>query len=80
MTRVGILYGGRSGEHDVSLHSAASVVHRLDTKRFEPVPIGITLEGRWFAEDPARVAREARENGTLSVHAEEAARVSVVPA
>jgi D-alanine-D-alanine ligase len=45
--RVGILFGGRSGEHEISLLSAASVFDAIDKKRFEVVPIGITKEGRW---------------------------------
>ncbi len=50
MTRkvsVGILFGGRSGEHDVSLQSAASVIKALDPSKYEIVPIGITQEGHW---------------------------------
>jgi D-alanine-D-alanine ligase len=46
--RVGILYGGRSGEHEVSLASAASVIRALDPEKYEAVPIGITKEGRWL--------------------------------
>jgi D-alanine-D-alanine ligase len=45
--RVGILFGGRSGEHEVSLLSAASVVNAIDKSRYEVVPIGITKEGQW---------------------------------
>src|ERR1700749_2963314 len=45
--RVGVLFGGRSGEHEVSLASAASVIRGLDPNRYEPIPIGITKEGQW---------------------------------
>ncbi len=45
--RVGVLFGGRSGEHEVSLASAASVIRGLDPTKYEPVPIGITKEGHW---------------------------------
>ena len=45
--RVGVLFGGRSGEHEVSLLSAASVLSAIDKKKYEVVPIGITKEGRW---------------------------------
>src|SRR5579871_6653850 len=45
--RVGILFGGRSGEHAISLESAASVMQAIDQKKYEIVPIGITPEGRW---------------------------------
>jgi len=47
--RVGVLFGGRSGEHEVSLASAASVIRALDPQKYEAVPIGITKEGRWLA-------------------------------
>ena len=46
--RVGILFGGRSGEHEVSLASAASVIRGLDPDKYEPVLIGITKEGHWL--------------------------------
>ena len=45
--RVGVLFGGRSGEHEVSLLSAASVLNAIDKKKYDVVPIGITREGRW---------------------------------
>ena len=51
--RIGVLYGGRSGEHEVSLASAAAVFANLDRKRYEPVPIRIEKDGRWsIAERP----------------------------
>src|SRR5262249_16836092 len=46
--RVGVVYGGRSGEHEVSLRSAAAVIRALDPARYEVVPIAITKEGRWL--------------------------------
>src|ERR1700730_19303807 len=52
--RVGVLFGGRSGEHEVSLASAASVIRELDPEKYEAVPIGITKEGRWLAGTPAQ--------------------------
>jgi D-alanine-D-alanine ligase len=51
--RVGILFGGRSGEHEVSLLSAASVVKAIDQNKFEVVPIGISKEGRWLTSGEA---------------------------
>ena len=47
--RVGILFGGRSGEHEVSIASASSVIRALDPEKYEAVPIGITKDGRWVA-------------------------------
>jgi D-alanine-D-alanine ligase len=52
--RVGILFGGRSGEHEVSLLSAASVLKAIDRKKFDVVPIGITKDGHWLAAGDAR--------------------------
>ena len=51
--RVGILFGGRSGEHEVSLLSAASVLHAIDRDKYEVVPIGITKDGRWLTAGDA---------------------------
>jgi D-alanine-D-alanine ligase len=45
--KVGVLFGGRSGEHEVSLLSAASVIEAMDKKKYEVVPIGITKDGHW---------------------------------
>jgi len=56
--RVGILFGGRSGEHEVSLLSAASVFNAIDKNKYEVVPIGITKEGHWVtAADAERLLR-----------------------
>jgi D-alanine-D-alanine ligase len=46
---IGVIFGGRSGEHEVSLVSATSVMGALSRDRFEVVPIGISKEGRWYA-------------------------------
>jgi D-alanine-D-alanine ligase len=51
--RVGILFGGRSGEHEVSLLSVSSVLNAIDKKKYEGVPIGITKEGRWLTPEHA---------------------------
>jgi D-alanine-D-alanine ligase len=54
--RVGILFGGRSGEHEISLLSAASVFNAIDKNKYDVVPIGITKEGRWVtAADAERL-------------------------
>ena len=56
--RVGILFGGRSGEHEVSLLSAASVLKAIDSTKFEVLPIGITKQGRWLtAKDAEKLLR-----------------------
>src|SRR6202041_994283 len=72
--RVGILFGGRSGEHEVSLLSAASVVKAIDKTKYEVVPIGITKDGRWLtAEHAERLlkgeAQKAAGEGARSTQA-----------
>lgn len=58
--RVGVVYGGRSGEHEVSLASASAVFANLDRGRYEPIPIYIERDGRWsLADRPPSVARAA---------------------
>jgi D-alanine-D-alanine ligase len=51
--RIGVLFGGRSGEHEVSLVSATSVLQALDREKYDVVPIGITPEGRWISSGNA---------------------------
>jgi D-alanine-D-alanine ligase len=58
--RIGIIYGGRSGEHEISLASAAAVFKNLDADRYEPVAIRIEKNGRWMLpERPPRLASAA---------------------
>jgi D-alanine-D-alanine ligase len=56
--RIGVLFGGRSGEHEVSLLSAHSVISALDRSKYELAEIGITLEGRWLAGEGVMQALE----------------------
>ena len=55
--RVAVVFGGRSGEHEISCITAGSVLRALDTDRYDVVPVGITREGRWVLEpaDPGRL-------------------------
>jgi D-alanine-D-alanine ligase len=56
--RVGIIFGGRSGEHEVSLASAQSVMNAIDKEKYEVVPIGITKAGQWIASgDPMKALK-----------------------
>jgi len=65
--RVGVIFGGRSGEHEVSLLSAASVLKAIDRSRYEVVPIGITKQGRWLVSGDAErlLAGDFPDSGTL---------------
>lgn len=51
--RVGVIFGGRSGEHEVSLRSAESIINALDRDKYEVVPIAITKAGKWLASSEA---------------------------
>jgi D-alanine-D-alanine ligase len=71
--RLAVLYGGISGEHEVSCLSAASILKNLDPSRYEVVPVGVTKEGRWFLQP-------AWAGGPLTVVARPDHEVSVRPA
>ena len=58
--RVGVIFGGRSSEHEVSIRSAASVIEAIDRKKYDVLPIAITREGKWLP--PAEAARLLSEN------------------
>jgi len=62
--RVGVLFGGVSGEHDVSLCSAASVVSSLDRDRYDIVAVGIDRDGRWYVQDEPVIV-EDRDFGRI---------------
>jgi len=64
--RVGILFGGRSGEHEVSLLSAASVLNAIDKTKYEVVPIGIAKDGRWLTAEHAERLLRGEKTGVLS--------------
>ena len=59
--RVAVLYGGRSGEHEVSLASAAAVLANLDRKKYEPVGVRLEKDGRWILADRLPSASSAAE-------------------
>ena len=59
--RVGVVYGGRSGEHEVSVTSAASIFKHIDRTRYEPIPIRIEKDGRWTLADRPPMALSAAE-------------------
>src|SRR6202000_980315 len=80
--RVGILFGGRSGEHEVSLLSAASVLKAINKEKYDVVPIGITKEGRWLTDSHAehllRGENSAEEKSSLRAGDPEATPGAVV--
>jgi D-alanine-D-alanine ligase len=78
--RVGVLFGGRSGEHEVSLASAASVIRGLDPEKYEPVPIGITKDGRWLVGAGAqKVLPEVLKSGERVLLSADPSLAALVP-
>ncbi|HEY0050173.1 MAG TPA: hypothetical protein VGB68_12840, partial [Pyrinomonadaceae bacterium] len=47
-TRIGVIFGGRSGEHEISIRSAQTVIEQIDKDKYEVVPIAISSEGKWL--------------------------------
>jgi D-alanine-D-alanine ligase len=65
--RIGIIFGGRSGEHEVSLMSARSVMAALDREKYEVIPIGITRTGRWLTGDVVAALTEGQPTATAAL-------------
>jgi D-alanine-D-alanine ligase len=61
--RVGILFGGRSAEHEVSLQSAKNIIDAIDTDKYEVVLIGIDKKGQWHLNEESRFLLPATESG-----------------
>jgi D-alanine-D-alanine ligase len=78
--RVGVLFGGRSGEHEVSLVSAASVIRGLDPDKYEAVPIGISKEGHWLIGGAAqKMLPEVLKAGQRVVMAADPTDAALIP-
>src|SRR5271154_5413363 len=78
--RVGILFGGRSGEHEVSLASAASVIRALNPGKYEAVPIGIAKDGRWLVGSGAlKLLADVLKSGDRVVLPADPTAASLVP-
>jgi D-alanine-D-alanine ligase len=67
MKRIAIIYGGRSGEHEVSLISAASIVRHLDLSLFEPILVGATKEGEWLLQDASAATAARASQSPLAI-------------
>jgi len=66
--RVGIIFGGRSGEHEVSYFSATSIINAIDKNKYEVIPIGITKKGKWISpEETAYALKSGKIEGKSSV-------------
>ncbi len=80
LLRVGVLFGGRSGEHEVSLASAASVIRGLDPDKYEAIPIGISKDGHWLVgQGPAKMLLEVLKGGRRVMLAADPTEAALVP-
>lgn len=78
---IALVYGGKSGEHEISLISATAIARNTDTSAHQLTLIGITKTGRWYLQDYGELARIKRDpQATLQVHEDAAMEVSIVPA
>lgn len=75
--RVGVLFGGKSAEHEVSLQSARNIIDAIDKSKYEVVPIGIDKSGRWFLNDAEKLLPEANTEGLGA--ADQDALVTLMP-
>lgn len=74
--RVGVIFGGRSGEHEVSLKSARAIIEAMDTRKYEAIPIAITKQGRWLS--PLETANLLPED-VVSINRDQAVSISGDP-
>lgn len=78
-TRVAVVFGGRSAEHEVSLQSARNVVASLDPEKYDPVLIGIDREGRWFLNGDSIALLNAADPRLIGLNTAGAAPVALTP-
>ena len=67
--RVGILFGGKSGEHEISLRSARSIAKAIDRSRYAVIELGITKDGRWLPTEDSALLLKGRTQAEIEAHA-----------
>ena len=67
-TRVGIIFGGKSAEHEVSLQSARNIVDALDKERYEALLIGIDKQGQWHVNDASNYLLHAEDPALIALN------------
>ena len=77
---VGVLFGGRSGEHEVSIVSARSVIEALDKSKYNVIPMGITKKGQWIAgPDSVKLLEEGKDPENLEILTPDPTKRELVP-
>src|SRR3989344_5859949 len=77
--RVGIIFGGKSAEHEVSLQSAKNVIEALDKNKYEPVLIGINKKGEWQLNDQPGYLLNSQNPKLIKLNTESSQSVALVP-
>ncbi len=77
--KIALIYGGRSGEHEISLISAASILRGIDFKKHSVTLIGIAKNGIWYLQDEAEGKRVRESEGPLTINEDEKNTVSIIP-
>ncbi|MGH8225762.1 MAG: D-alanine--D-alanine ligase [Gammaproteobacteria bacterium] len=77
--RVGILFGGKSAEHEISLLSAKNVIDSIDKSKYEPVLIGIDKNGRWLVNEPSRFLLNTTNPKLIALNKTDSHKVALTP-
>lgn len=77
--RVGIIFGGKSAEHEVSLQSAKNVIDAIDKEKFEPVLIGVTKDGKWLQSDSSEFLLNTTDPKLIKLNSDSTHPVALIP-
>jgi D-alanine-D-alanine ligase len=77
--RVGIIFGGKSAEHEISLQSAKNVIDALDKNKYEPVLIGIDKTGKWYLNEESKFLLDTGYSETIKISDEKNNEVAFAP-
>lgn len=77
--RVGIIFGGKSAEHEVSLQSAKNVIDALDKEKYEPVLIGVDKGGKWLMADKSKFILNDNDPKLIKLSAEDNNSIAIIP-
>ena len=77
--KVGILFGGKSAEHEISLLSAKNIIEALDKNKYEPVLIGIDKSGRWLLNEPSRFLLNSSNPKLIALNKANSESVALTP-
>ncbi|TAN57376.1 D-alanine--D-alanine ligase [Patescibacteria group bacterium] len=77
--RVGIIFGGKSAEHEVSLQSAKNVIEAIDKEKYEPVLIGVDKKGKWLLADSSKFLLNSGNPKLIKLNNETSQSVALVP-